>query len=133
MKTKTLHILAIVALLAICARGQILRQRDRAALVDERMKSQMAAIKSRARDFMELHLHQPFFPAGETASFMSRYELCIRVPPENLHDFLDWMKGTSLEPARVEGWPSDFGQHVEFGTNELIYRVYYGDKPRDWD
>ena len=133
MKTRTWYILVIVALLSICVRGQIIRQRDRAALVDERMQSQMAAIKNRARDFMELRLHQPFSPDVETVAFMSRYELRIRVPPESMPDFLKWMQGTFLEPATVDGWPSSCGQHQESGTNELVYRVYYGDKPSDWD
>ena len=132
MKSKPVCIFALLALVGICIRGEVIHRRCRAALVDERTKSQMVAIKTRARDFMEMKLHQQFAPALEAVSFVQRYELRIRVPRETMPEFLDWMKGTSLQPARVEGWPSECGQFETFGTNELVYRVYYGEKPAEW-
>jgi hypothetical protein len=133
MKAKRLYVLTFAALLAICIRGEVLQRRYRAALVDERMKFQMEAIKNRARDFMEMKLHQPFFPAHELVAPMKHYELEIRVPPGSLPEFLGWMRGMTFDMAQVDGWPREGGCTESLGNSEFSYKVYYGNKqPSDF-
>ena len=133
MKGRIIYYVAIAVLLACCIRGEVLHRRSRAALVDERMRAQIAAIKLRARDFMEMDLHQPFVPTGEVAYSAERYELRIPVPAGKLPEFLAWMRGTSLQPVSVEGWPCSSGSDINFGNTEFSYRVYYGQRPSDWN
>ena len=132
MKGRSIYLAVIAVLLAFCIRGEVLQRRYRAALLDARMKSQITAIKIRARDFMEMNLHQPFVPAGEVAYSAERYELRIPVPAGKLPEFLAWMRDTSVQPVSVDGWPSSSGSDINLGNSEFSYRVYYGQKPSDW-
>ncbi len=132
MRKQTIFILVILILLAIAIRERVILRRYRAALVDSQMHSQMEAIQNRARHFLELKTGQSFLRGGTIFDSLSKYEVRIAVPTEHNTEFLEWMRDTSLLPAKINNWPSSSGASKSFSTNQLIYRVYYGKEPINW-
>jgi hypothetical protein len=127
-----LWIVIILVLVALFVRAELRSRNYRDVILDRMTRFQMETIENRARDFMEIKLNQRTVSGGWSISEDS-YELTIKVPDDARKEFVEWMKESKLQPVQIDGWPSSRGAQSFATTNELVYRVYYGKEPSDWN
>jgi hypothetical protein len=99
-------------------------------IVHQATITQFDRIRARARAFMELNYDTTFIPGRSSISGLRDYELSIRIPEDKKQEFTKWMSGYSVNA--VDGYNDKNGSSQETKKGQLIYRVYYGNEPKDW-
>ena len=124
--------IASIALIGVAIYLKVENFRLKKMIVHQATMTQMDAISSRARAFMEHHYNSDFVNGGESISGLRSYERSLDVPQDKKEEFTKWMAGFSLNAANVDGYPSSSGSDLIGDDEQLIYRVYYGDEPEKW-
>ena len=129
-KTTILLNLAVIMSLVFGVYQKIENRMLTRTIVHQDTITQFDRIRARSRAFMELNYDTTFVPGGYSISALRDYELSIKIPDDKKQEFTKWMSGYSVNA--VNGYNDKNGASQETKDGKLIYRVYYGNEPKDW-